>query len=126
MAQIFIENIYEKHVDWRKLINEDDNYKNILQVKIQKAFKTTPTYLVIDEDDEVGYTIGVYLEINMPVQDVIPENATAYERTIHFADIHSYIEKNGKCFFLLGKDTHKIKKKAEQSACQNIISRIQQ
>jgi len=125
MAQIFIENIYEKHVDWRKLINEDDNYKNILQVKIQKAFKTTPTYLVIDEDDEIGYTIGVYLEINMPVQDVIPANATTYGTIIHFADIHSHIEKHGKCFFLLGKDTHKIKKKAEQSACQNIISRIQ-
>ena len=31
--------IFEKHVDWVKLISDDDNYKNILQVKIQKEFK---------------------------------------------------------------------------------------
>ncbi|MDC1321196.1 hypothetical protein N8261_04475, partial [Flavobacteriaceae bacterium] len=42
MAQIFIESVFEKHVDWMKLINDDDNYKNILQVKIQKEFKETP------------------------------------------------------------------------------------
>ena len=45
LAQIFIENIFEKHVDWMKLIEDDDNYKNILQVKIQKEFKVTPHYL---------------------------------------------------------------------------------
>ena len=39
MAQIFIEKIFETHVDWMELINNDDNYKNILQVKIQKEFK---------------------------------------------------------------------------------------
>jgi hypothetical protein len=45
MAQIFVENVFEKHVDWMKLIQDDDNYKNILQVKIQKEFKDTPHYL---------------------------------------------------------------------------------
>ena len=38
-AQIFIENIFEKHVDWVELIQNDYNYKNILQVKIQKNLK---------------------------------------------------------------------------------------
>ena len=42
MAQIFVESIFEKHVDWVKLLQDDDNYKNILQVKIQKEFKDTP------------------------------------------------------------------------------------
>ena len=124
MAQTFIESIYEKHVDWRKLINEDDNYKNILQVKIQKAFKITPTYLVISEDDETGYTIGVYICINMRVQDIKHENAIHLDDTISFSYISSYVEQYGKCMFMLGKDTHKIKKKAEQSACQDIITRI--
>ena len=55
IAQIFVENILEKHVDWMNLIQNDDNYKNILQVKVQKAFKTTPTYLIISEDEEEGY-----------------------------------------------------------------------
>ena len=36
MAQIFVESVFETHVDWTKIINTDDNYKNILQVKIQK------------------------------------------------------------------------------------------
>ena len=39
MAQKFVENVFESHVDWIELINNDDNYKNILQVKIQKNSK---------------------------------------------------------------------------------------
>ena len=39
MAQVFIESVFEKHVDWISLIRNDDNFKNILQVKIQKEFK---------------------------------------------------------------------------------------
>ena len=42
IAQIFVEKVFEKHVDWMKLISEDTNYKNILQVQIQKEFKCTP------------------------------------------------------------------------------------
>ena len=34
MAQKFVENIFEAHIDWISLIQNDDNYKNILQVKI--------------------------------------------------------------------------------------------
>ena len=126
MAQIFVENIFEKHVDWRKLVNEDDNYKNIFQVKIQKMFKTTPTYLVISEDDEIGYTIGVYLAVNIPVQDIIPEKAISLidDDVISFSNIQQHIDNTGSCFFLLGKQSHKIKKKAEQSACQTIIQKI--
>ena len=36
MAQIFVESIFETHVNWTNLILDDDNYKNILQVRIQK------------------------------------------------------------------------------------------
>ena len=42
MAQLFIESVFDTHIDWVSLIKNDDNYKNILQVKIQKEFKTTP------------------------------------------------------------------------------------
>ena len=55
MAQKFIENIFETHVDWTALIQNDDNYKNILQVKIQKEFKVTPHYLQISHDIDEGY-----------------------------------------------------------------------
>ena len=39
IAQIFVENIFEKHVNWMDLIQNDENYKNILQVMLQKLFK---------------------------------------------------------------------------------------
>jgi dsRNA-specific ribonuclease len=124
IAQIFVENILEKHVNWMKLINEDDNYKNILQVKIQKEFKTTPKYLVIDNDEETGYEMGVYLAINIPVQEVVPENATPIEDKISFKTLQEELENDGQIFMLLGKSSHKIKKKAEQTACQIALSNI--
>ena len=56
MVQIFVESVFEKHVDWINLIKNDDNFKNILQVKIQKEFKVTPDYLEISEHDpDIGY-----------------------------------------------------------------------
>ena len=116
--------IWEKHVNWIKIISEDDNYKNILQVKIQKEFKTTPTYMVINNGDDDGYTIGVYLSINMPVQYITHENSMHLNNEISFQYIQSYIHQNDKCLFLLGSGVHKIKKKAEQMACNNIIERI--
>ena len=124
MAQIFVETIFEKHVNWVKLISEDDNYKNILQVKIQKEFKVTPTYMVISEDEDIGYTIGVYLSINVAVQNILPKNAIPLKKSISFTYIQEYLQENNQCLFLLGSSSHKIKKKGEQTACANIIERI--
>ena len=39
LCQIFVESIFEKLVDWNELLENDDNYKNIFQVKIQKNLK---------------------------------------------------------------------------------------
>ena len=61
MAQRFVESIFETHVDWNVLIENDDNYKNILQVKIQKEFKVTPHYLEKSHDLDNGYKMGVYI-----------------------------------------------------------------
>jgi ribonuclease-3 len=61
MAQKFIENVFESHIDWIKLIEDDDNYKNLLQVKIQKEFKVTPDYIIIENNNERGFKMGVYL-----------------------------------------------------------------
>lgn len=126
IAQTFVESIFEKHVNWMKLIKEDDNYKNILQVKIQKEFKTTPTYLVIGEDEEEGYNMGVYLAINVPVENILPENAEVFseEHVFSFADIQNQLNRDGYVFILFANSKHKIKKKAEQTACEMAISRI--
>ena len=68
ICQIFLETIFEKHINWTQLIQSDENYKNILQVKLQKAFQVTPVYREISEwDEEFGYHMGVYLCLNKKV-----------------------------------------------------------
>jgi len=121
MAQIFVENIFEKHVDWMKLIQDDDNYKNILQVKIQKEFKDTPHYLEINHDDETGYEMGVYLCLGQKIHEVDKKNAIDFKTIGSFENIQKIMENEGKVFVYLGKGTHKIKRKAEQMACEETL-----
>jgi dsRNA-specific ribonuclease len=122
MAQIFVENIFEKHVDWINLIRNDDNYKNILQVRIQKEFKVTPDYMeYAPHDAEEGYHMGVYLCLGQPIHSVTPSQAVKISDFGSFADVHQYMSEHGKCFIMLGCGTHKIKKKAEQIACEEAL-----
>jgi len=122
IAQKFIENIYEQHIDWIELIQNDDNYKNILQVKLQKEFKTTPEYLERKEHDiEEGYDMGVYLCLGQPIWTASMVDALPYTHFGSFPEIHAYIEKNNKVLIFLGGGQHKIKKKAEQIACEEAI-----
>ena len=124
MAQIFIENIFEKHVDWAELIKTDDNYKNKLQVLIQKEFKTTPEYLEFNHDMEVGYDMGVYLCLGQEIHEVKLNDAINYLKFGSFAKIHEKLNINNKLFIFLGRGIHKIKKKAEQIACEEAIKLI--
>ena len=120
MAQKFIENIFEQHIYWTALIQNDDNYKNILQVKIQKMFKVTPNYLEIEYDVENGYRMGVYLCLGQSIHNINVRQAIPIsDLTIN---IQEYVAVNGgKVFLLLGEGQHKIKRKAEQIACLNTI-----
>jgi len=125
MAQIFVEAIYEKHVNWTDLVNNDDNYKNILQVKIQKEFKKTPTYKEISQqDDDEGYHMGVYLCLNCKSHEVKHEDSISYETFGSFEKIHKYLEDNESLFVFFAESKHKIKKKAEQAACHIAIKQI--
>jgi len=125
MAQIFIENVFEKHVDWIELIRNDDNFKNILQVKIQKEFKVTPDYLEIEEHNpDTGYHMGVYLCLGQPIHVVKPANAIPLSRFMNYNDIHQYMSQNKKILVFLGEGRHKIKKKAEQFACEETIRQL--
>jgi len=121
MAQIFVEKIFETHVDWMKLINDDDNYKNILQVMIQKEFKDTPHYIEINHNNETGYEMGVYLCLGQKIHEVAKENAISYSSLISFESIQKIMESNQKIFVFLGKGIHKIKRKAEQMACEQTL-----
>ena len=125
MAQIFVENIYETHVDWTKLISTDDNYKNILQVIIQKEFKTTPDYLEIEHEHDYGYTMGVYICLGKTVHNFKQNEAIPYVEFNSFSSIHEYIEKNNNIMIFLTSAHHKIKKKAEQIACELAINLLE-
>ena len=124
MAQKFVENIFEKHIDWVALIQNDDNYKNILQVKIQKEFKVTPHYLEIEHNIETGYKMGVYLCVGQQVHNCFSNNAIHIDTMKTFSAVHEYISRNGKIFMYLGEGLHKIKRKAEQFACEEALMKI--
>jgi len=125
MAQIFVEKVFEAHVDWTRLISIDDNFKNILQVKIQKEFKTTPDYLELSRTEIPGetlaaeYEMGVFLCLGKPLHE-LQATKTAMQLTT-FAHVHEHVRQHGWAFVFLGSGQHKIKKKAEQIACENAI-----
>ena len=125
MVQIFVESIFEKHVDWMNLIQNDDNFKNILQVKIQKNFKVTPHYMDIEEyNAETGYHMGVFLCLGQQIHETNIENAYNINEFNDFNHVKETATINP-VLILLGKGIHKIKKKAEQDACKEAISKIQ-
>ena len=117
MAQIFVENVFEKHVDWNNIIQNDDNYKNLFQVVIQKEFKTTPHYIEIKSDED-GYTMGVYLCLGNAIHEVNYENAIPFNNFKSLKDIQNLYDQIGNVFINFGTGTHKVKKKAEQIACK--------
>lgn len=126
IAQTFILNVYKAHVDWTALISTDDNYKNILQVKVQKEFKTTPDYVELSErDDETGYHMGVCLCLGQQIHEVTPAQAVPFEQFGSFAAIQTELAQQRPVFVLLGEGKHKVKKKAEQTACEIAIEKLE-
>ena len=122
MAQLFVEKVFEKHIDWTALLLNDDNFKNILQVKIQKEFKVTPHYVEIENDLDEGYKMGVYLCIGMSIFEARKSTPLLIKDYPSFEKIKEYIDTHeGKIFILLGEAEHRIKRKAEQQACHNCL-----
>jgi dsRNA-specific ribonuclease len=128
MASKFIENVYDTHINWRELIENDDNYKNILQVQIQKEFKVTPYYLEIEHTFEEGYRMGVYLCIghaHIVSGSEIHRNALNVSMFSNIEEIKNHIQThNNQLLLFLGEGLHKIKKKAEQESCYNALKNI--
>lgn len=127
MVQIFVESVFEKHVDWIHLIRNDDNYKNILQVIIQKEFKTTPDYIEVRQHSmETGYHMGVYLCLGQPIFGLNHSHSIPITTFSNYMEIHEYMCRHGKMFVFLSEGVHKIKKKAEQIACESTIQYLEQ
>ena len=96
MAQKFIENVFKKHVNWIDLIQNDDNYKNILQVKIQKEFKVTPHYVEIEHDVDEGFRMGVYLCLGQQIHNTRTNDAIKITDIKTFKSIQEHYAKHGK------------------------------
>jgi|TARA_B110000093_G_scaffold179016_1_gene218473 dsRNA-specific ribonuclease len=125
MVQIFVESIFEQHVDWISLIKNDDNYKNILQVKIQKEYKVTPEYMEVKEhNSEHGFHMGVYLCLGQPIHSVSHKDALSIRQFKTHNDVHLYMSQYKRIFIYLGGGVHNIKKKAEQTACEEAIRNL--
>jgi ribonuclease-3 len=134
MVQIFLENVYEKHVDWTVLLASDDNYKNRLQVIIQKEFKLTPDYVEIKNTDhnydkdiecEKFYNMGVYICFGQNIHNANINTAINLTDYNSFKLLHNELEKNHKLLIFMSSAEHKIKKKAEQIACLYAINIIE-
>jgi len=125
-AQKFVEAVLEKEVDWTRLISYDDNFKNQLQVKIQKTFKTTPHYIQTQtdacDDDALGeVTMAVCLCLNQQIYETTLEKAISFNDLGSFDKILDLTADGSPILVLLGTGTHKIKKKAEQLACAEAL-----
>ena len=106
-------------------MQSDDNYKNILQVLIQKEFKTTPVYREISLYHETeGYHMGVYLCLGQKPHYLNHKDSLPFSNFGSFDSIQDYIKIHSKIYVFLGESKHKIKKKAEQSACEKTIAEI--
>jgi dsRNA-specific ribonuclease len=141
MAQIFIQNIFEKHVNWIELLKTDDNYKNILQVLIQKKFKITPEYIELSRDqfldlssdslkeslsnnennEDQNYYMGVYICFNAKIYNCNHLKPLYLSSMQSLDNIEKYVnghDVSQPIIILLGTGYNKTKKKAEQIACK--------
>ncbi len=142
LCQLFLENVFERHINWNDLLYNDDNYKNKLQIIIQKEFKVTPDYLEIDKDLD-GFYMGVYLCIGKNIHHChqneaitladclnrINTHENTYKNTMNSHSdiimiIKQYLHNEGGIFLFLGAGKHKIKRKAEKMACEVAIDSL--
>jgi dsRNA-specific ribonuclease len=140
MAQIFLVNIFERPglVPWHKIIETNENYKNQLQVMIQKEFKTVPHYFEIplEDTDTGGFRMAVFLCLGMQPHTIQTQYSNAIsllqiqqqcEKGELWSYIHDYtVKHSGRILVKLGEGYNKIKKKAEQIACKEALNILQE
>jgi len=116
----FVTSLIERHIDWCKLMTENDNHKNTLQILIQKEFKITPTYVDLGAPEGEGYMMAVMLVLG----DNPPAEAVPFARVKTIAQIHALSNMLGGCRITLGVAKHAFKKKAEQQASLNALKAL--
>ena len=146
MVQLFLERVFERHVDRVRLITENNNYKRILQEKIQQIFKTTPVYVMESQPvrgltgggDNSGngvvegvYQMGVYLCLGQAAFGLgrsdsvslwgLSESGAAEVGGVEELVSRSLDAHGGRGFFYMGEGENRVKKEAEQAACKSAL-----
>jgi dsRNA-specific ribonuclease len=117
MAQRFIEAVFDTHGAWLSKL-ADVNYKNKIQIWVQKEFKVVPTYKIMEDYNRAeGYHIGLYICVRCPEE--VPFRALTKHTISQFAsltDIHFHLKRSGYVCILVSTSVHKSKPDAEQNA----------
>jgi hypothetical protein len=79
---------------------------------------------VEEHNIDTGYHMGVYLCLGQPVHSVTHSKSISLNQFSSYNEIHQHMSENGKIFVFLGEGKHKIKKKAEQIACDEAIRQL--
>jgi dsRNA-specific ribonuclease len=135
MVQLFLERVFERHVDRVRLITENNNYKRVLQEKIQQLFKVTPVYVMESQPNRGGdnsgngvvldgvYQMGVYLCLGQASFGLGRSNSVSlWELEGGVEGVSRYLEEHGGSgFFFMGEGENRVKKEAEQAACKKAL-----
>jgi dsRNA-specific ribonuclease len=126
VAQIFVEQVFDKHINWANLLKNNENYKRPLQELLQSEFKVTPIPMEIAYSTEKGYHMGIYLCIGCPTHSIQVSGGSTmtYRQFNTFHEIHKYLAIHHKIVVFLGEGYHKIKQTAEQFACKQAIEHL--
>ena len=65
--------------------------------------------------------MGLYITLGDKIYNMKIDQAIDFQIFGNFSKIHEELEKREKLLIFITKSTHKIKKKAEQMACDNAI-----
>ena len=144
MVQLFLEHVFERHVDRVRLITENNNYKRILQEKIQQLFKVTPVYVMEAQPirggsgfmgdnsgngigmgmGEAMYQMGVYLCLGQASFGLgRADSVSVWDLEGGIEEgVPRYLEEHGGSgFFFMGEGENRVKKEAEQAACKSAL-----
>ena len=80
---------------------------------------------VSEADEDEGYHMGVYICIGESIISLTHKDFVPFSHYGSFAKMQIALESEEKLFVLLGEAKHKIKKKAEQCACEKAIIQIE-
>ena len=125
VAQLFVEAVFDRHIDWTKITKQSDNFKRPLQELLQSEFKTTPYIMEIESfNQENGYHMGVYLCLGQQTHGVHHSETMPRNKIRSFAQIHQHMAYYQKIFLFLGEGSNKVKQSAEQMACKDAIEYV--